>query len=70
MMLVELDRKGLEDLVRGSQLYYNEFENELVKKAGHEYNDQYGRTFWGSLSKLTDGELFDLYHICRNSWNK
>ena len=36
-MKIELDRKGLEILVYGSQPYYNEFNNPLVKKAGHSY---------------------------------
>jgi hypothetical protein len=67
-MNIELDRKGLETLVNGSQLYYNEFENPLVKKAGHNYSDQYGRTSWQSLNNLTDDELYQLYLICRNSW--
>jgi hypothetical protein len=67
-MKVELDRKGLETLVKGSQPYYNDFENELVKKAGHSYNDQYGRTSWHNLSDLTEKELYNLYEICRNSW--
>ncbi len=69
-MRIELDRKGLETLVKGSQPYYNEFSNSLVKKAGHYYNDQYGRTSWDSLNNLTDDELYQLYLICRNSWLK
>jgi hypothetical protein len=67
-MKIELDRKGLETLVAGSELNYNEFKNPLVKKAGHDYCDQYGRTRWYSLDKLTDDELYQLYIICRNSW--
>ena len=67
-MKIELDRKGLETLVKGSQPYYNEFENELVKKAGHSYSDQYSRTSWSNLSDLTEKELYNLYEICRNSW--
>jgi hypothetical protein len=68
-MKIELDRKGLEILVNGSQPYYNEFANPLVKKAGHDYSDQYGRISWQSLNKLTDDELYQLYLICRNSWS-
>ena len=68
-MNIELDRKGLEILVNGSQPYYNEFENALVKKAGHDYSDQYCRTSWRSLNNLTDDELYQLYVICRNSWS-
>ena len=63
-MKVELDRKGLEILVSGSQPYYNQFENALVKKAGHDYSDQYSKTSWSKLKDLTDDELYQLYLIC------
>ena len=69
IMKIELDRKGLEILVAGSEPDYNEFDNPLVKKAGHDYSDQYGRTSWRNLSALTDDELYEVYIICRNSWN-
>jgi hypothetical protein len=69
-MLIELDRKGLEILVIGSEPYYDEFNNPLIEKAGHAYYDQYGRTNWYSLGKLTDEELYEVYLICRNSWKK
>lgn len=68
-MKIELDRKGLEILVKGSQPYYTEFDNPLVKKAGHEYSDQYGKTTWRCLNKLTGEELYRVYLICRNSWD-
>jgi hypothetical protein len=67
-MQIELDRKGLEALVKGSRPNYNEFDNPLVEKAGHNYNDQYGKTSWRNLGALTDDELYELYLICRNSW--
>ena len=68
-MKIELDRKGLEILVAGSQPNYNEFDNPLVKKAGHRYYDQYGTSSWYNLNTLTNEELYKLYVICRNSWN-
>lgn len=68
-MKIELDRKVLEILVKGSQPYYNEFDNQLVKKAGHDYSDKYGRTSWQNLDALTDDELYEVYLICRNSWD-
>lgn len=68
-MKIELDRKGLEILVAGSQPNYNEFDNPLVKKAGHRYYDQYGTSSWYNLNTLTNEELYKLYIICRNSWN-
>jgi hypothetical protein len=52
----------------GIGVNYSEFSNGLVKKAGHSYSDQYGRTSWGSLDKLSDEEVFDLYIICKISW--
>lgn len=67
-MTIDLDRKGLESLVNGSNPYYSEFENPLVRKAGYDYSDQYGKTTWRSLDKLNDLELFKLYLVCRNSW--
>ena len=67
-MKIELDRKGLEILVKGSQPYYNEFNNQLVKKAGHSYSGQYGKTSWDNLDSLTEVELYEVYLICRNSW--
>lgn len=68
-MKIELDRRGLEILVSGSQPYYNVFDNPLLIKAGHEFADlQYNKTNWTKLSSLTDEELYELYLISRNSW--
>jgi hypothetical protein len=65
-MLVDLDRKDLESLVKGKSPSYNDFSNDLVKKAGHSYSDQYGRTSWDSLHKLSDNELYQLHIILKN----
>jgi hypothetical protein len=67
-MKVELDRKGLEILVRGSEPYYDAFNHPLIIKGGHCYYDQYGTTRWERLKDLTDEELCEVYLICRNSW--
>ena len=67
-MLIEIDKRGLYSLVKGTSPNYSEFDNPLVKKAGHEYSDQYGKTNWYNLDKLTDMELYRLYIICRDSW--
>ncbi len=66
-MKIELDREGLETLVKGCQPDYDVFLDPLVKKAGHRYSEHYGRTSWDNLDSLTDGELYELYKICRNS---
>lgn len=67
-MKIEVDRKDLEALVMGSSLYYSEFSNPLAIKAGHDYSDQYGRTSWRNIDKLSESELYELYKICKNSW--
>ena len=65
-MKLQLDRDDLECLIKGHDLDYSKFNNELVKKAGHEYIDCYGRTYWNELKTLTIGELYELYLICKN----
>ena len=67
-MKIELDRKGLEILVNGSEPYYDAFNHSLIIKAGHCYYDQYGTTRWERLKDLTDEELYEVYLICRDSW--
>lgn len=67
-MKIDLDRSGLEALVNGTGPNYKEFDNPLVKRAGHSYNDQYGRTTWSYLKDLSEEELYQLYLICAKSW--
>ena len=67
---VEVEREDLESLIKGKPPYFDEFDNTLVIKGGHKYNDHSGRTDWSSLNRLTDEELYELYVICKNSWNK
>jgi len=66
-MQLEIDRKDLEALVKGYGVSYSGFSHPLVKMAGHSYSDQYGRTYWSSLDKLTDAELYMLYCVCKNN---
>lgn len=67
-MKLDLTTQDLQSLVKGSSLWYSEFNNPLVIKAGHRYSDQYNKTTWTNLDELTDIELYDLYCICKNSW--
>jgi hypothetical protein len=69
-MQVNLDRIGLKALVNGLYIDYSEFNNPLVKKAGHCYNDQYMTTTWKNLDTLTDDELYKLYLIYRENIEK
>ncbi len=68
-MNIELDRIGLETLVKGSQPDYNYFSHPLIKKAGHYYSDQHGISKWDNLRALSDYELYDVYILCRKNKN-
>lgn len=67
-MKIELDRKGLEILVKGCAVHPKIFNEPLVKKAGYTYTDGYGITTWSRLKDLSEPELYRLYQICRQSW--
>ena len=68
-MIIELDRKGLEMLIKGNSIGYEYFDHTLVKKAGHRYSDCYGKTEWNDLKNLTEEELYVLYLMCRENLN-
>ena len=65
-MKIEVDKKDLISLVKGSVPSFNDFEHPLVVKGGHSYCDQYGRTSWDSLDSLSENELYDLYIVLKN----
>lgn len=69
-MKLEIDRQDFIALIKGYGIHYSEFDNPLVKKAGHSYRDQYGIHDWDSLEILSDDELYKLYLISKNSWQK
>lgn len=69
-MTITLEKEDLISLVKGNSPYYSEFNNPLILKAGHSYSDQYGKTSWSNLNNLSKDELYELYLICKNSWNK
>lgn len=68
-MLVELDKKGLIDLVSGSSPHYDLFEHPTVKKCGT-FNGSYGSWSWHlhELKELSEVELYKLYIMCSDSW--
>ena len=68
-MLIELSKKDIINLVCGCSPNYSVFDNELVKEYG-EYNGSYGTWSWKKyrLEELSENELFELYLICKNSY--
>ena len=69
-MLIELDRKDLISLVKGTSPYYSIFENPLVKQCGSYCGGMCDEWSWTSvyLEELSDKELFELYALCKDSW--
>lgn len=67
-MTINLDRNGLNSLLRGQPPHFSLFNNELIKRCGR-YSDQFGWSWdMGELAKLTDEEIYDLFLMCRQSW--
>lgn len=66
-MIVNLDKKDLIALVKGSTPGYSTMSHPLVSKNGT-YYDQYGRYEWDryKLAEMTEEQLLDLYYICKN----
>ena len=70
-MLVKLDKKALISLVSGQQPNYSLFEIPTVKKCGR-YSGSYDEWVWHNyiLEELSEQELYELYVLCRNSFEK
>jgi len=69
-MKIDLDKKGLIDLVKGTSPHYDLFENSIVKLCGT-FNGSSGTWSWNEyeLEKLNERQLYDLYKSCRSSWS-
>jgi hypothetical protein len=66
-MLVDLDKNGLEALVRGSIPTYKQMEIEVIKTVGGMeggQNDHWEWDFW-ALQKLSESELHNIYEILK-----
>ena len=70
-MKIELKAQDLANMVQGVSPNYHLFENELVKRCGN-YNGSYGTWSWNEheLLKLSEKELYGLYVLCRDSFQK
>lgn len=67
-MKVDLDRKDLIALVKGTSPNYSEFNNPLVKANGSYCGGFVERWDWSLTSDITDSQLYELYKICKASW--
>jgi hypothetical protein len=64
-LTLQLDKKDLTALVRGSSPSYAVMSHPLVK-AHYEYQDHPQREWWRGLDKLSEAELWTLYVVVRN----
>ncbi len=69
-MKVELDKSDLKALVLGISPYYSAFDIPLVKQNGSWCGGHVDKWSWNSnLDSLPEEKLFELYNICKKSWN-
>jgi hypothetical protein len=70
-MTVELNKKDLISLVVGTPPYYSKFEDHLVKRCGSFTGGFADSWNWHhhELNQLSEQDLWDLYVMCRDSWD-
>lgn len=69
-MTIDLDRKDLIALVRGTSPNFSEMNNPKIKKHGSWVGGHHDRWDWNfsSIENASDAELIELYKICKDSW--
>lgn len=69
MKVVNLTKKDLASLVRGTSPGYAIFENPLIKKCGRYIGGFKEEWIWnyGFEENLNEDQLWDLYVMCRDS---
>ena len=70
-MFVELTIEDLKKLVKGSSPSFKAMDNIKIKYKG-EYNDYRGTWIWedSALDNLSEEQLYEIYIICKNSWEQ
>lgn len=68
-MKLNLDKKDLISMVKGISPNDIAESNPLIKKNGS-YSASYSRWSWsyGTFEKYSEEELYEIYMICKNSW--
>lgn len=68
-MIIDIDKRGLEDLIRGHIPSYPQMELDSISKLGSYiggHNDHWEWDFW-ALQKLTELELLNVYNLLSKS---
>ena len=71
-MTIDATKQDLTSMVLGMPPNYSVMEHELVKPHGRWIGGHVDEWSWdgNSLDELTEEQLWDLYRICRDSWNE
>ena len=70
-MQLNLDKEDLRNMIKGCRPNYSVMENPIVKKCGHYvggFNDEWSWNY-NFGNDFSEEELYNLYMICKNSWN-
>ena len=70
-MKVDLTKKDLISLIKGTNPHYNVMDNNLVKLCGRYIGGFRDEWKWNCSfnDDLTEDQLWNLYVLCRNSWD-
>lgn len=66
-MIIEVDRKDLEAMVKGTCPSYDVMNRPLIAANGSYVGGFVDDWKW-SLKFNTEEELFEMYKVCKNSW--
>lgn len=68
-MMMDLDRKDLISLAKGTTPNYDVMDKKGIKENGS-YNASCGSWSWNYLAfnNLTDEEIIEVYMTCKKSW--
>lgn len=68
-MKLDLDKKDLISLAKGTSPNYSVMNNPLIKKHGS-YNASYGDWNWDytAFEECSEEQILEIYKLCKNSW--
>lgn len=69
-MKIDLDKKDLISLVKGTPPNYSAMDDYRVKCRGS-FSGSYGRWDWNhnAFEDCTEEKILEIYQLCKNSWN-
>lgn len=71
-MTIELSKKDLISLVKGTEPYYSIMNNALIASVGKYSGGFHDQWDWNgsALALLSEEQLYEIYKLCKESWIK